>query len=135
LQSKAAFDEGQMYRVIDKNMGPYPKEVMNPLVDLALSCVDSDTNVRPTMTQVARTLDNLMVAYKIHGGGLSDIGSLDISMDDLSVPTRKGEKLDGNSTSTDSGFDTGSSQNTSYTNVPASNDFLSGKANGNFAPR
>ncbi|CAM6092053.1 unnamed protein product [Calypogeia fissa] len=104
---RASFDEGAMWKVIDENMGSYPSEVMDPFVTLAMSCVDDDTNARPTMKEVTRTLERLLL--NAQGKGFGGALSMDIQSTDFSVQTDKEGKLHskGGFPSSDTGFDTG----------------------------
>lgn len=130
LQVRGAFDEGEMWKVIDQNMGSYPSEVMDPFITLAMSCVDNDTNARPTMKEVTRSLESLLVSMQ-GKPGLTDMMSMDTTKSDFSVQLKEDM-----SPSLDTGFDTGSSQTSKITNTPESTaNFMSAHGKSPVQPR
>ncbi|XP_057513677.1 probable LRR receptor-like serine/threonine-protein kinase At1g06840 [Actinidia eriantha] len=56
----AACQSGLMFSIIDRNMGPYPSECIKRFMALALKCSQDKTDVRPTMLEVVRELENLV---------------------------------------------------------------------------
>ncbi|GFY83881.1 hypothetical protein Acr_03g0006550 [Actinidia rufa] len=55
MQANAACQSGLMFSVIDRNMGPYKR-----FTALALKCSQDKTDVRPTMLELVRELENIV---------------------------------------------------------------------------
>ena len=60
MQANAACQSGLMFSVIDRNMGPYPSERIKRFMALALKCSQDKTDVRPTMLELVRELENIV---------------------------------------------------------------------------
>ena len=56
-QVNIAHEAGMILLIVDKRMGSYPAECLKPLIDLAISCCKDNTDSRPSMSEVVRTLE------------------------------------------------------------------------------
>lgn len=54
-----AYEAGVMTSLIDPHMGSYPSKAIEPLVRLAISCCQDRTDVRPSMADVVRGLEDI----------------------------------------------------------------------------
>ncbi|XP_077239270.1 putative LRR receptor-like serine/threonine-protein kinase At1g06840 isoform X2 [Tasmannia lanceolata] len=54
-----AYESGMMFSVIDNRMGSYPSECVEQFVTLALRCCQDETDIRPSMAEVVRELENI----------------------------------------------------------------------------
>ncbi|CAB4312324.1 unnamed protein product [Prunus armeniaca] len=54
-----AFQSGMIFSVIDGRMGSYPSECVEKFLSLALKCCQDETDVRPSMAEVVRELENI----------------------------------------------------------------------------
>ncbi|KAH7437227.1 hypothetical protein KP509_05G061100 [Ceratopteris richardii] len=52
-----AYEAGMLLSIVDHRMGPYPAECLRPLISMAISCCQDDTNSRPSMSEVVRELE------------------------------------------------------------------------------
>ena len=57
MQVNVAHEAGIVLSIVDKRMGSYPTECLKPLIDLALSCCKDNTDSRPSMSEVVRSLE------------------------------------------------------------------------------
>ncbi|XP_042511451.1 probable LRR receptor-like serine/threonine-protein kinase At1g06840 isoform X5 [Macadamia integrifolia] len=55
-----AFQSGMIVSVMDERMGSYPSECAEKFAKLALKCVQDETEVRPSMAEVVRELENII---------------------------------------------------------------------------
>ncbi|KAH7435752.1 hypothetical protein KP509_06G078200 [Ceratopteris richardii] len=71
-----AYEAGMLLSVVDPRMGPYPAECLRPLVSLAISCCQDDTDSRPSMSEVVRELEAIWSLIP----GKDTMGSLETSI-------------------------------------------------------
>lgn len=57
---KTACQCGLMFSIIDSRMNAYPSECMEKFISLALGCCHDETDVRPSMSEVVRELENIL---------------------------------------------------------------------------
>ncbi|KAG7018696.1 putative LRR receptor-like serine/threonine-protein kinase, partial [Cucurbita argyrosperma subsp. argyrosperma] len=56
---KVAYESGKFFSIIDGRLGSYPAECVERFVTLALKCCQDDTDARPSMAEVVRTLESI----------------------------------------------------------------------------
>ncbi|KAK4791350.1 hypothetical protein SAY86_031763 [Trapa natans] len=54
-----AYQSGMVFSIIDDGMGSYPSECVERFLTLALNCCQEKTDLRPSMGDIVRELDNL----------------------------------------------------------------------------
>ncbi|KAJ7961044.1 Protein kinase-like protein [Quillaja saponaria] len=72
-----AHQSGMMFSVIDSRMGSYPSECVERFLALALSCCHDKPEKRPSMLDVVRELENILVMIPETETSLSDFTSMD----------------------------------------------------------
>ncbi|PIA46146.1 hypothetical protein AQUCO_01600425v1 [Aquilegia coerulea] len=80
-----AYQSGMIFSVIDGRMGSYPSECVEKFVTLALNCCQDDTDVRPSMADVVRELENIWFMMPESDTGPSD--SVDMDPKKVSPPS------------------------------------------------
>lgn len=53
----SAYQSGNIFSIIDSQMGAYPSECVGKFVSLALKCCQDETNMRPSMSEVVKELE------------------------------------------------------------------------------
>ncbi|GLU11947.1 hypothetical protein SLE2022_286650 [Rubroshorea leprosula] len=54
-----AYQSGTIFSVLDVRMGSYPSECVEKFVNLAMKCCQDETDSRPSMAEVVRTLETI----------------------------------------------------------------------------
>ncbi|XP_023522477.1 probable LRR receptor-like serine/threonine-protein kinase At1g06840 [Cucurbita pepo subsp. pepo] len=54
-----AYQSGKIFSIIDGQLGSYPLECVERFVTLALKCCQNETDARPSMAEVVRTLETI----------------------------------------------------------------------------
>lgn len=57
FQVNSAYQSGNIFSIIDSQMGAYPSECVGKFVSLALKCCQDETDMRPSMSEVVRELE------------------------------------------------------------------------------
>eukprot|EP00253_Pinus_taeda_P023016 PITA_23016 len=84
-----AYKSGMMLSMIDKRMGSYPSECLEPFARLALRCCQDETNARPSIAEVVHELEKifrLMPAEEDH-----NIPFMQIHMDPMNMKKRQSD--------------------------------------------
>ncbi|KAK4794360.1 hypothetical protein SAY86_012354 [Trapa natans] len=83
-----ACQEGQMFSIIDRNMGAFPSECIEKFIALALRCCEDEGKARPTMLEVVRELEDITamlsqsdtITSELDSSGSAIPGSLSLSI-------------------------------------------------------